>query len=53
MCIRDRGVSVPVVVRLEGNNSDLGSQILENTNIEIISLNNLKDAAKKAVELAS
>ena len=51
--IEEVGVSVPVVVRLEGNNSDLGSQILENTNIEIISLNNLKDAAKKAVELAS
>jgi succinyl-CoA synthetase beta subunit len=50
--IEEVGVSVPVVVRLEGNNSDLGSQILENTNIEIISLNNLKDAAKKAVELA-
>ena len=51
--IEEVGVSVPVVVRLEGNNADKGSEILENAKVKIESLNNLKDAAKKAVELAS
>jgi succinyl-CoA synthetase beta subunit len=51
--IEEVGVSVPVVVRLEGNNADKGSEILENAKVKIESLNNLKDAAKKAVELTS
>jgi succinyl-CoA synthetase beta subunit len=51
--IEEVGVSVPVVVRLEGNNAEKGSEILANANVKIESLNNLKDAAKKAVELAS
>jgi succinyl-CoA synthetase beta subunit len=51
--IEEVGVSVPVVVRLEGNNADKGSEILANAKVKIESLNNLKDAAKKAVELAS
>lgn len=46
------GVKIPVVVRLEGNNADLGSEILSKANIKIESINNLGDAAKKAVELA-
>ena len=41
-----------MVVRLEGNNADLGSKILAESNAEIVSLNNLEDAAKKAVELS-
>ena len=51
--IEEVGVSVPVVVRLEGNNAEKGSEILANANVKIESLNNVKDAAKKAVELAS
>ena len=46
------GVSIPVVVRLEGNNADIGSKILANSNAAIVSLNNLEEAAKKAVELS-
>ena len=34
-------------------NADRGSEILANAKVKIESLNNLKDAAKKAVELAS
>ena len=51
--IEEVGVRVPVVVRLEGNNAEKGSEILANADVKIESLNNLKDAAKKAVELAS
>ena len=50
--IEEVGVSIPVVIRLEGNNADLGSAILADSNAEIVSLNNLEDAAKKAVELS-
>ena len=50
--IEEVGVSIPVVVRLEGNNANIGSNILAESNAEIVSLNNLEDAAKKAVELS-
>tara|TARA_Y200000002_G_scaffold136731_1_gene112720 strand:+ start:4061 stop:5221 length:1161 start_codon:yes stop_codon:yes gene_type:complete len=50
--IEEVGVEIPVVVRLEGNNSDIGSEILSRAGIKIESINNLADAAKKAVELA-
>ena len=50
--IKEVGVSIPVVVRLEGNNADIGSNILAESSAEIVSLNNLEDAAKKAVELS-
>ncbi|MDC0166222.1 ADP-forming succinate--CoA ligase subunit beta [Gammaproteobacteria bacterium] len=50
--IEEVGVEIPVVVRLEGNNSDIGSKILSRAAIKIESINNLADAAKKAVELA-
>ena len=50
--IEEVGVSIPVVVRLEGNNADIGSTILAESGAEIVSLNNLEDAAIKAVELS-
>ena len=50
--IEEVGVNIPVVVRLEGNNADLGSQILSQAGVKIESINNLADAAKKSVELA-
>ena len=50
--IEEVGVSIPVVVRLEGNNADIGSNILAESTAEIVSLNNLEDAAKKAVEFS-
>ena len=39
--IKDVGVNVPVVVRLEGNNAELGSQILADSGVEVESLNDL------------
>ena len=45
-------VKVPIVVRLEGNNSNEGSKILSDSNVKIASLNNLSEAAQKAVELS-
>ena len=42
-------VNVPVVVRLEGNNAERGSQLLSESNVNIIAANNLTDAAEKIV----
>ena len=50
--IKEEDISIPVVVRLEGNNAEKGAKILSKANIKIESINNLSDAAKKVVELA-
>ncbi len=44
-------VQVPVVVRLQGTNVDLGKKILEESELPIVSEDNLTKAAKKIVEL--
>ena len=43
-------ISVPLVVRLAGTNFKEGKKILNNSNLKIITANNLGDAAKKIVE---
>lgn len=50
--IEEVGVQIPVVVRLEGNNAEIGSQILLESGVKIESKNDLAEAAKKAVELS-
>lgn len=42
-------VNVPVVVRLEGNNAELGSQLLSESGLNLIAANDLTDAAHKIV----
>ena len=49
--VKDLGLDVPVVVRLEGTNADIAKDILKTSGVEIIPANNLEDAAKKAVEV--
>ncbi len=46
------GVKVPVVVRLEGNNADLGRKFLQNCDFNIMAATSLSDAAEKAVTAA-
>ena len=48
---KEINLSVPLVVRLEGTNAKLGKEILEKSNLKIISANNLSDAAEKIVEV--
>jgi succinyl-CoA synthetase beta subunit len=43
-------LELPLVVRLAGTNVELGIKILKNSNLKIISANNLSDAAKKIIE---
>jgi len=42
-------VNVPVVVRLEGNNAELGSQLLSDSGLNLIAANDLTDASEKIV----
>ena len=47
---REVSLNVPLVVRLEGTNVDLGKQILSQSNLPIISADDLADAAEKIVK---
>lgn len=46
------GVNVPVVVRLEGTNADLGREVLAKSDLDIIAATSLKDAAEQVVKAA-
>ena len=48
--VKDVGMLIPVIVRLEGTNVDLGKQMLRESGLNIISAENLTDAAKQAVK---
>ncbi len=50
--VREVGVSVPVIVRLEGTNVDKGRELLANSGLDIIAAKDLTDAAKKVVAAA-
>lgn len=47
--VKEVDVKVPVVVRLEGNNAKLGSDILNKSDLDVIGATSLTDAAKKIV----
>jgi succinyl-CoA synthetase beta subunit len=46
------GLSVPLVVRLEGTNVDLGKQIIEDSGLDVVNADSLRDGAVKILELA-
>ena len=50
--VQEIGVSVPVVVRLEGNNAELGRKVLADSGLNIIAATSLTDAAQQAVKAA-
>ncbi|MBA1146227.1 ADP-forming succinate--CoA ligase subunit beta [Ectothiorhodospiraceae bacterium WFHF3C12] len=47
--VKDVGVDVPVVVRLEGTNVEKGKELLEKSGLELTAADDLTDAAKKVV----
>jgi succinyl-CoA synthetase beta subunit len=51
--VREVGVEVPVVVRLEGTNVDKGRELLASSGLDIIAAADLTDAAKKVVAAAA
>ncbi len=50
--VAEVGVTVPVVVRLEGNNAELGRKVLSDSGLNIIAASSLTDAAEKVVAAA-
>ncbi len=50
--VEEIGVQVPVVVRLEGNNAELGRKVLADSGLNIIAATSLTDAAQQAVKAA-
>ncbi|MEL0036966.1 MAG: ADP-forming succinate--CoA ligase subunit beta [Gammaproteobacteria bacterium] len=48
--VEEVGVVVPVIVRLEGNNSELGLKVLADSGLNILAANSLADAAEKSVK---
>jgi succinyl-CoA synthetase beta subunit len=48
--VKEVGLSVPLVVRLEGTNVDLGKSILSSSGLDVIAADDLDDAAQKIVE---
>ncbi|MBO1519128.1 ADP-forming succinate--CoA ligase subunit beta [Oceanisphaera pacifica] len=50
--VKEVGVTVPVVVRLEGNNAEAGTAKLAESGLNIIAATSLSDAAKRVVNAA-
>ena len=50
--VNEVGVEVPVVVRLEGNNAELGREVLAESGLNIIAATSLTDAAQRVVAAA-
>jgi succinyl-CoA synthetase beta subunit len=50
--VKEVGLKVPLVVRLEGTNVALGKKILEESGLNLVAAADMADGAKKAVELA-
>jgi succinyl-CoA synthetase beta subunit len=48
--VREVGLKVPLVVRLEGTNVDLGKTILNDSGLNVIAANDLADGAEKIVQ---
>ena len=50
--VQEVGIQIPVVVRLEGNNSELGREVLEHSGFNIVVASSLSEAAELSVALA-
>ncbi|MEO0623986.1 MAG: ADP-forming succinate--CoA ligase subunit beta [Pseudomonadota bacterium] len=48
--VKEVGLSVPLVVRLEGTNVELGKEIINGSDLDVIAADNLSDAAEKIVK---
>ena len=48
--VKEVGLKVPLVVRLEGTNVDVGKEIINTSDVNVIAADNLGDAAQKIVK---
>jgi succinyl-CoA synthetase beta subunit len=51
--VKEVGLAVPLVVRLEGTNVELGKEIIDESGLNVVSAVDMKDGAQKIVELTS
>ena len=49
--VRNVGLEVPLVVRLEGTNVDAGKRIIEESGLDVVAASSLRDGAEKILEL--
>ncbi len=50
--VKKVGLEVPLVVRLEGTNVEMGKQIIRDSGLAVVAADDMKDGAQKIVELA-
>jgi succinyl-CoA synthetase beta subunit len=48
--VNEAGLKIPLVVRLEGTNVDLGKKIIKESGLNVVPADNLDDAAQKIVK---
>ena len=51
--VKEVGLEVPLVVRLEGTNVELGKEIIEESGLDVVNADSLLDGAEKILELTS
>ncbi len=49
--VKEVGLQVPLVVRLEGTNVAQGKKLLEESGLDVVTADSLRDAAQKIVEM--
>lgn len=52
IAVKEVGLKLPLVVRLEGTNVEIGKKILKESGLNIVSADTMNDAAKKVVQLS-
>ena len=50
--LKELGVPVPIVIRMEGTNVDEGKRLLRESGMKLTTADSMDEAAKKVVELA-
>jgi succinyl-CoA synthetase beta subunit len=50
--VKELGVPVPIVIRMEGTNVDEGKRLLRESGMQLTTADSMDEAAKKVVELA-
>jgi len=50
--VKEVGVEVPVVVRFEGNNAEVGVRFLEHSGVDVLAATSLEDAVQQAIKAA-
>jgi succinyl-CoA synthetase beta subunit len=48
--VKENNLTLPIVVRLEGNNAEIARQIIQNSGVNIITTNSMAEAAEKVVQ---